>query len=207
MTAPRFITTLLGLACLPLMLAADLPGQMRASPRGAMRQTIDATTITLDYGRPSGARSHQSFRGRSALGQDLDAGRELATTIDVDQDITINGHALGKGTYSIWLEVQPEQWTAIFDPEPRRFHLMPPPESGNQLRFSVHPETGPFTENFDVVVSGRHADGRDIAARLGDDHRVVRRTRSVLAQDHRRCLIRRALRRRVPPAPTGSARQ
>ena len=31
--------------------------------------------------------------------------------------MTVNGHPLPKGKYSVWMEVQPTTWTVIFDPK------------------------------------------------------------------------------------------
>ena len=125
-------------------LASDAQAQIRASERGGVLQVIDGTTIRIEYGRPHA-------RGRVLFGDVLPWGKiwtgaNWATTLEADRDITINGHALAAGAYSVWLEIQPEEWTAIFDPEPHRFHLMPPEPSDDQLRFPVRPGTGPHTE-------------------------------------------------------------
>ncbi len=128
------------------VLAADSQAQIRASERGTVTQTVDGTTIKIDYGRPQA-------RGRDVLigevvpwGETWTPGANWATTIGVDRNITINGHELTTGTYSVWFEVQPEEWTVILDPEPRRFHLFRPPESDDQVRFSLNPGTGPHVE-------------------------------------------------------------
>jgi len=118
--------------------------QIRASERGGVFQVVDGTTIRVEYGRPQA-------RGRELYGDVIPWGKvwtgaNWATTLEIDKDITINGHALNAGKYSVWLEVQPDEWTAIIDPQPRRFHMMPPPESDDQLRFPVDPQAGPHVE-------------------------------------------------------------
>lgn len=131
-----------------LVLSAALParGQVRASPRGGTTQTIDNTTITLDYGRPGLRGRTDIFGGVVPWGKVWTPGANWATTIETDKPITIDGHPLAAGKYSVWLQVQPEEWTAIFDPTPRRFHLMPPAEAEGQLRFAIRPGTGPNVE-------------------------------------------------------------
>lgn len=118
--------------------------QIRASERGGAMQVVDGTTIRIEYGRPQA-------KGRDLFGDIVPWGKvwtgaNWATTLDIDRDITVNGVAVPAGRYSLWLEVQPEEWTVIIDPQPRRFHMMPPPESDDQIRFVVKPGTGPYTE-------------------------------------------------------------
>jgi len=124
--------------------AGDVAGQIRASERGGVFQVVDGTKIRIEYGRPHA-------KGRELYGNVLPwgkiwSGANWATTFEVDRDITINGHALAAGKYSFWLELQPEEWTAIIDPQPRRFHMNPPRESDDQVRFKVTPVTGPHVE-------------------------------------------------------------
>lgn len=126
-----------------LTLSSTAQGQIRASERSTVSQTIDGTTITIDYGRPK-------TRGRTELwgnplvvpwGKKWTPGANWATNIQVDKDITINGHALPEGHYSMWMEVKQDGWTAIFDPDARRFHLQGPSGDPNTIQFDVQPET------------------------------------------------------------------
>ncbi len=130
------------------VVAPHAHAQIRASERGTVSQMIDGTTITIDYGRPQVRGRDDLWGGVTPWGKVWTPGANWATTIDVDKDITINGHDLATGTYSMWFEVQPDVWTVILDPEPRRFHLMPPPpgDSAGQVRFTVHPDTRSHVE-------------------------------------------------------------
>lgn len=128
------------------VLATDANAQIRASERGAVSQTIDGTTITIDYGRPQARGRDDLWGGVTPWGKVWTPGANWATTVETSRDITINGHELAAGKYSVWFEVQPEEWTVILDPQPRRFHLMPPAESTDQVRFPIRPDTGPHVE-------------------------------------------------------------
>jgi hypothetical protein len=128
------------------ILAPNAQAQIRASERSTVSQTVDGTTITLDYSRPQVRGRNNLFGGEVPWGKVWTPGANWATTIGVDKPITLNGHAVAVGTYSVWFEVQPDAWTMILDPEPRRFHLMPPPEADSQVRFTVHPESGSPTD-------------------------------------------------------------
>lgn len=127
--------------------AALLPpaasAQIRASERGAVSQTVDGTTIKIDYARLR-ARGRDSLFGGVVPWGKIWTGANWATTFAINKDITVNGHALPAGTYSVWFEVQPETWQLIFDPEPHRFHLIPPPvPAEGQVRFPVTPGHAP----------------------------------------------------------------
>jgi hypothetical protein len=120
--------------------------QIRASERGSVSQTVDGTTVTVDYSRPQVRGRSGVFGGEVPWGKVWTPGANWATTIEVSKGITISGREMPQGKYSVWFEVQPESWTAIFDPVPRRFHLMPPPASEGQVRFTVTPKTAPHQE-------------------------------------------------------------
>jgi hypothetical protein len=147
MAATRAQLVVLGFVISAFLLASPSSAQVRASPRGATTQTIDGTTITIDYSRPVARGRTELFGGEVPWGKTWTPGANWATTIEVDKPVTINGHALATGTYSVWLQVQPEEWTAIFDPTPRRFHLMPPTaETEGQVRFPIRPSSWSHTE-------------------------------------------------------------
>lgn len=48
------------------------------------------------------------------------------TTLEVDKDITLAGHPVSAGIYSIWMTVEPGDWEVVLDPEPKLFHTTPP---------------------------------------------------------------------------------
>lgn len=135
---------LTGAIALLALVPGDATAQIRASERGGVFQTVDGTTFRVEYSRPQ-ARERELFGDIVPWGK-VWTGANWATTLEVDKDVTINGNPLAAGKYSVWFEVQPEQWTAILDPEPRRFHIMPPGESDDQLRFEVRPASGAYVE-------------------------------------------------------------
>lgn len=141
----RCMASLLSVAALTGVLAHDTAAQVRASERGGTSQTVDGTAITVEFGRPNTRGRENLFGGVVPFGKIWTPGANWATTIEVNKAITINGHDMPAGKYSVWLQVQPETWTAIFDPQPRRFHLMPPGESPDQVRFAIQPSTGSST--------------------------------------------------------------
>jgi hypothetical protein len=138
----RTSTLLIAVLSVTLGSATHLAAQIRASERGTVSQIVDGTTITVDYGRPQARGRSNLFGGVVHWGKVWTPGANWATTLRVDRDVTIEGQSLPTGTYSVWLEVLEGTWNAVLDPEPRRFHLMPPEESADQVRFSVQPIIG-----------------------------------------------------------------
>lgn len=135
------MTARLGLLLGASLLVSSVPAaaQIRASEQGSVSQTVDGTTITIAYYRPR-ARGRDSLIGVVNPWGKVWTGANLATTIETNKDITVDGHTLPKGKHSIWFKLEPEQWTAIFDTSTTRFHLDPPPDdTPGQIRFPVHP--------------------------------------------------------------------
>jgi len=146
------------LTCATLMLGA-LPSlaaaQVRASERAGVYQVVNGTTITVDYGRPQARGRTDIFGGLEPWGKVWTPGANWATTLDVSKDVIVNGQKLSKGTYSVWMQVQPTQWTVILDPKAKAFHTNPPKPDSAQVRFAVTPadQTGPdlLTWSFTAV--------------------------------------------------------
>jgi len=130
--------------------AAGLSGtagaQIRASAHGVAAQTVDGTTITIQYSRPQVRDRDPIFGGPVFWGEVWTPGANWATTIEVDKDIELEGHAVPAGKYSLWMIVQPEEWTVILDPTWKLFHMNRPDSSDGQIRFTVVPEERPHLE-------------------------------------------------------------
>jgi len=135
---PWFLTFAV-LATLP----AGAEAQVRASEVASVSQTVDGTVITVEYSRPR-------TRGRSpvygtpivAWGEVWTPGANWATTLDVSKDVTIDGHPVPKGKYSVWMQVEQGDWTVILDPKAKQFHTEHPKPDSAQIRFEVRPDGG-----------------------------------------------------------------
>ena len=119
--------------------------QVMASEKGTVSQTVDGTTITVEYSRPV-ARGRSPFPSVVRYGRPWTPGANWATTIEVDKDVRINGNALPKGKYSVWMIPGADEWTVTLSRDARRFHTRPPSESDEQVRFTVKPTTGAHME-------------------------------------------------------------
>ncbi|PYP79143.1 MAG: hypothetical protein DMD35_08895, partial [Gemmatimonadetes bacterium] len=138
---------------LPVTLLATLAAptvacaQIRASEHFTLTQRVSTTTITIDGDRPV-ARGRTLFGNGGVVrwGDVWTPGANWATTIEVDRDVTIDGKALPKGKYSLWLtpKAPPSAWSLSFSRAVKRFHTRPPGADDEQLRVEVKPEQSPM---------------------------------------------------------------
>jgi hypothetical protein len=132
--------TLSVLALAAVAISPPAPAQIRASEASAVSQTVDGTVITVSYSRPQ-------LRGRTT-GPDgvwhhehmWTPGANWATTLEASRPITLNGHPVAAGKYSVWLETSDKDWTVHLHPNPRLFHTAGPRATEMKLTFTVTPE-------------------------------------------------------------------
>jgi len=108
---------------------------------------INGTTITLDFGRPVARGRENLFGGVVHWGEVWTPGANWATTIEVDRPITMDGHRVEPGKYSLWLQPRQEgPWRLSLNREWRLYHDSPVPDDGFFLHFDVRPEQGAHME-------------------------------------------------------------
>jgi hypothetical protein len=115
------------------LLPAALAGQVRASERASVSQTVDGTTITIEYSRPV-ARGRDSLFGRVVRWGDVwTPGANWATTLELSRDARLGGERVRRGTYSVWMIPRAEgEWTLFLSTDHRRFHTRrPDPQSAS----------------------------------------------------------------------------
>ena len=137
-------TLLLALLAVPTALSA----QIRASELASFSQTIDGTKLTVEYSRPR-ARGRDTLFGTPAVhwGETWTPGANWATTLEVSKSVKLNGRAVPKGKYSMWMVVRKDvDWTVVLEPKVHVYHTDPPDSNAAQIRFAAHPEPAPFTE-------------------------------------------------------------
>jgi hypothetical protein len=157
--------------CVALAFAAVtpvLPAQMRASEHGMVAQTVDGTTITIDYYRPV-ARGRDSLFGKVVHWGDVwTPGANWATTLEVDHPVRLNGNPVPKGKYSIWMVPQREDyWTVMLNRDWHRFHTRHPDDKDEQVRFTVKPEQGPHMETLSFYFPVVMPDGAQLRMHWG----------------------------------------
>ena len=168
MTVRRSI--LLPMAAFVALAATALPdpagAQIRASERGAVSQTIDGTTITLDYSRPT-ARGRELFGALVPWDIIWTPGANWATTLELDQDVRIDGHEVAAGRYSVWMTPRQGAWTLTLNDNPDYFHFQKPAAELGRYNIDFTPKQAAHVEMLTwsfPVVSG---DGVVLSMRWG----------------------------------------
>ena len=130
---------------LGLLIPTEGSAQIRASERSVVSQTLDGTTVTIEYSRPV-ARGRPLFGGVGPGNVVWTPGANWATTLRADRDIRLNGVEVPEGEYSVWMIPREGQWTLTLDSDPEIFHFVKPDSTADQIHIAVDPEEGPHVE-------------------------------------------------------------
>jgi len=150
--------------------------QIRASELSSMSQVIDGTKISITYSRPR-ARARQPLFGTSVAhwGETWTPGANWATTFEVNRDITINGRALPKGKYSVWMILREKgDWTTVFDADWHRFHMEPPDSNAKQVRVATSVDQAPFVDVLTWSMPEMSVSGGTLAMQWGTTRATMR---------------------------------
>ncbi|HXY30202.1 MAG TPA: DUF2911 domain-containing protein [Gemmatimonadaceae bacterium] len=173
---------------------ATARGQVLASEHGVVAQTVNGTTITVEYYRPQ-ARGRDPLFGKVVSWKETwTPGANWATTIDVDKDVQLEGRPLPKGTYSLWMEPQSSgPWTVILFTKAKQFHMHPPDKQYEQMRFIVQPESAPQLEILTFTFPDVRPDGATLRLHWGKTavpmHFTVGGAATTVAANDRRALV------------------
>jgi len=143
--------TLLGAAL--FLLGAVVPVAAQGYPfsqRGTVSQNVALTSIAIEYGRPT-ARGRALFGALVPWDSIWHPGADSATHLSIDHDITIEGHALRAGEYSLWLIPRARApWTVILNRTAHTFHKPYPGSASDVLRFDVTPKPASHVETLTI---------------------------------------------------------
>jgi len=128
-------------------LAAAVLLQVPRSQHGSVTQRVGSTDISISYNRPV-ARGRELFGGIVRWGRVWHPGADSATTISFSRDVSIEGHDLAAGRYTLWTipAESPQPWTVIFSRALGVWHTPYPGESSDVLRVTVPSEQGAHME-------------------------------------------------------------
>lgn len=88
----------------------------RASPEATAQVDQNGLSIKVDYCQPY-KKGRKIFGGLVPYGQVWRTGANEATVIELEQNVTVAGQPLDKGSYSFWTIPSPNGWIAIFNSE------------------------------------------------------------------------------------------
>jgi hypothetical protein len=134
--------------------------RIKPSQHGSVLQRIANTEITITYNRPV-ARGRELYGKLVPWGKIWCPGADEATSIKLSTDIQINGATLPAGSYSIWAEPNPTEWTIIFSKAHPVFHLPYPGAARDALRIQAIARSGQHMETMTYhfpIVDGKRAE-------------------------------------------------
>ncbi len=124
----------------------------RPSPPAKTTGKVGATTITIDYSQPS-VKGRKIFGELEPYGTVWRAGANEATTFEVSKDVKIEGQALPAGKYAFFAIPGEDEWTLIFNKEPKQWGVYKYEESKDALRVKVKPKKTPsLTEKLTYTI-------------------------------------------------------
>ncbi|HYU09397.1 MAG TPA: DUF2911 domain-containing protein [Gemmatimonadales bacterium] len=141
--------------------------QVPRSQHGSVTQRVGTTDIAISYNRPV-ARGRELFGTLVRWGRIWHPGADSATTISFSKDVTIDGHALKAGRYTLWtIPEESKPWTVIFNRGVGGWHTNYPGESQDALRIVVTPETGAHIETLTYYFPMVDADSAQLRLQWG----------------------------------------
>lgn len=142
----NYLTVVLGVASVLVLAPSHSDAQIRASERGSVEQTLDGTTITVDYARPT-ARGRDLFGGVVPFDIVWTPGANWATTLETDRDIQINGVEVAAGAYSVWMTPRNgDDWLLTLNDDTELFHFQKPDPSLGTYQIEVEAQKGAHVE-------------------------------------------------------------
>jgi hypothetical protein len=144
----------MGTAARGLVLAIALTGAsapahaqtLNASEPATVSQVVDGTKVTVEYSRPRARGRTGLFGTEVKLGHVWTPGANQSTTLALSKDVSINGHPVPKGKYSVWMVVAPGDWELVLDHDTTLYHTNGPSRRPGQVRFMIPREHHSFTE-------------------------------------------------------------
>jgi DUF2911 family protein len=119
---------------------------LNASEPATVSQVVDGTKVTVEYSRPRARGRTGLFGSEVTFGHVWTPGANQSTTLAVSKDVSINGHPVAKGKYSVWMVVAPGDWELVLDHDTTLYHTNGPSRRPGQVRFMIPKEHHPFTE-------------------------------------------------------------
>lgn len=142
----RSVPALFAVALAATLITPAAAQQIPFSQHGEVMQRVGFTDITVTYNRPV-ARGRTLFGGVINWGRVWNPGADSATTIGFTRDVTVEGHSLPAGRYTIWMiPTEGAPWTVIFSRAVDIFHTPYPGEEHDAARMTIAPERGAHME-------------------------------------------------------------
>ena len=138
----------------------------RPSQKQVLTQTVGFTDITITYSRP-GVKGRQIWGGLVPYDKVWRTGANEATTISFSDDVTINGQALPKGTYSLHTIPGKDQWTIIFNKVANQWGSFTYDQAQDALRVTAKPHGDEMNEWLTFAIPDVGPDSATVVIKWG----------------------------------------
>ena len=138
------LAVLVAVAALPA-LGQRASNKPRTSPNASISQTIGVTKVTISYGRP-GVKGRKIWGELVPYGEVWRTGANEATAISLTRNVTIEGQELPAGTYALFTIPNEDEWTIIFNKNPKQWGAFDYDPRLDALRVKVKPEPADHKE-------------------------------------------------------------
>jgi hypothetical protein len=125
--------------------AVELP---RPSPLATVSQAIGYTTVTVNYSRPA-VKGRAIWGGLVPYGQVWRAGANEATTLELTTDAKLNGQALPKGKYALFILPTEKEWTVILSKNHKTWGSYTYDQKEDALRVTAVPQPAEHQERLE----------------------------------------------------------
>lgn len=139
----------------------------KASPLSVTTQEVGLTSIKVEYSRPA-VRGRKIFGGLVPYGRIWRVGANASTKITFENDVTIMGNVLEKGTYALYAFPEAEEWDIVFHENLTHWGDGRKNYNPNEdaLRVKLVPgETKSFQENFLITFDKIQHNGLNLLLR------------------------------------------
>lgn len=131
----------------------DVPKKKPLSPHTSTMAMIGDTHIHIDYSSP-GVRGRIIFGGLVGYDNVWQAGAHMATWIETNKDLIINGEVLPKGKYGFFTIPSKEDWTIMINKNWDQHGKDEYDEKDDVIRFKVTPSiSDKITEHLEYKVN------------------------------------------------------
>lgn len=114
--------------------------EKKKSPAKTTESKVGDVNVKIEYSSPS-VRGRTVFGDLEKWGKVWRAGANEATTMEFSQDVMINGEELPAGKYAFFvIPKENDDWTLIFNKEPKQWGAYKYDKSLDALRIDVGPE-------------------------------------------------------------------
>lgn len=136
-----------------VFISSDLLAQKeKKSPEATVKGKTNGADIIINYHQPS-AKGRKVMGDLVPYGEVWRTGANNATTIEVTNDIKVEGQTLKKGKYSLFTIPGEEEWVVIFNKTANQWGAFNYDEEQDELRVKVKPEkSDKFIEAFTIAM-------------------------------------------------------